>query len=75
MGMKSLVEATPMSRRTRMALCCIGPENFRGATLLALLQCSQYQHRQLPSAESSTLRVGIVKTPRVPVCREAVCPN
>src|SRR5262249_27779111 len=38
-GMMSLVEATPMSRRTRMAPRCIGPENFRGA-MLALLQCS-----------------------------------
>jgi len=30
-GMMSLVEATSMSRRTRMAPRCIGPENFRGA--------------------------------------------
>jgi hypothetical protein len=34
MGMMSLVEATSMSRRTRMAPCCIGPENFRGAMII-----------------------------------------
>ena len=33
-GMMSLVEATSMSRRTRMAPRCIGPENFRGAMII-----------------------------------------
>src|SRR5262249_61988480 len=32
--MMSLVEATSMSRRTRLAPCCIGPENFRGAMII-----------------------------------------
>jgi hypothetical protein len=33
-GMMSLVLATFISRRTRMAPCCIGPENFRGAMII-----------------------------------------
>jgi hypothetical protein len=51
-GMMSLVEATSMSRRTRMAPRCMGPENFRGAMIIGAPSMFHSRQSRLTRADA-----------------------